>query len=182
MKINITDIPPEGRELAFSLSVERLSARAGTDRITHTEHGEVLPPAFMFRDSNARLHLTLQGSTVILSGECAARYTTQCCRCVEETEKSISVPVHMVLKPMPVRADDRVEDVDLGFYNGREVDCAPIVEELLMLSLPFAVFCKDDCQGLCSSCGANRNTGKCACSDEARGDERFALLRELKLQ
>jgi uncharacterized metal-binding protein YceD (DUF177 family) len=38
----------------------------------------------------------------------------------------------------------------------------------------------EDCQGLCSRCGGDRNLGECACGPEI--DERWAALGSLKLE
>ena len=47
----------------------------------------------------------------------------------------------MILKPYSER--DREEDIGLGFYDGQEVDCKEIVEEHLMLSIPYKVCCSE---------------------------------------
>lgn len=43
------------------------------------------------------------------------------------------------------------------------LDLAPQVWEVLIMSLPAAVLCREDCKGLCPQCGANLNEGDCAC-------------------
>lgn len=54
---------------------------------------------------------------------------------------------------------------------------APLREELL-LALPTYRLCREDCAGLCPSCGANRNESPCGCSTEEI-DPRWAALRTL---
>jgi uncharacterized protein len=41
--------------------------------------------------------------------------------------------------------------------------------------------CRDDCQGLCGSCGKNLNTGDCDCDTEVT-DARWSGLAALKAQ
>jgi uncharacterized protein len=52
-----------------------------------------------------------------------------------------------------------------------------LVEEDVNLALPTKYLCKDDCKGLCSSCGKNLNNGQCDC--KAPIDPRMEALLQL---
>ena len=52
-----------------------------------------------------------------------------------------------------------------------------VVEEHLLLSLPMQPLCSEDCKGLCTGCGANRNHQDCACPEGA-GRSPFDCLKE----
>ena len=56
------------------------------------------------------------------------------------------------------------EDDDNYHYEKDVVDLTQMVNEKIMLSLPYAIYCKDDCKGLCPVCGANLNNGPCNCN------------------
>ncbi len=58
------------------------------------------------------------------------------------------------------------------------IDLAPLVRDAVVLELPMAPLCKDDCAGLCIHCGANRNEGDCGCV--APRDPRWANLDVLR--
>ncbi|EHM10123.1 putative metal-binding protein [Thermanaerovibrio velox DSM 12556] len=60
------------------------------------------------------------------------------------------------------------------------IDLVPILWEVLASSIPFRLVCKDDCLGLCPSCGADLNDGPCGCGGVVT-DPRMEVLR-LKLQ
>jgi len=49
------------------------------------------------------------------------------------------------------------------FHDGRSLDLSDPVREALLLELPIAPRCRDDCKGLCPRCGGDRNTDACAC-------------------
>ena len=51
------------------------------------------------------------------------------------------------------------------------------VPEQVLLELPMKALCRDDCRGLCPTCGADLNAGPCGCREE--GDERLAKLKSL---
>ena len=49
-------------------------------------------------------------------------------------------------------------------YQGQEIDLGPYVWEELVFAAPAKYLCREDCRGLCPRCGANLNTGPCACA------------------
>ena len=59
-------------------------------------------------------------------------------------------------------------------------DLAPFFREEIALAVPVQILCKEDCRGLCPSCGANLNLAPCNCVQKT-GDPRLAVLRQLKL-
>ncbi len=182
MIIRITDIPPEGRELEFTLDCQALNARTALAHETRLE-----APEYKFIDApRAQLALSLEGTTVQVKGQASSTYQTPCARCIEPTEKALETPIDLIIKPASERsrAGEEVEDLQLSFYDGKEINLAPIIEEALILSLPYTVICKTDCRGLCPKCGTNLNLGICDCKEEAEEkpvDPRWAKLKELKL-
>ena len=58
------------------------------------------------------------------------------------------------------------------------VDLAPLVHDAILLDLPLAPLCREDCRGLCPYCGIDRNEDQCAC--QAPVDARWATLDELR--
>jgi uncharacterized protein len=105
----------------------------------------------------------------------ATAFTVSCRRCL--------VPVHV---PVEARvavlfAEGAAED-DPSIYpiprHAQELDLAGAVREELILALPEYVLCSESCRGLCPRCGADRNTGECACRPEA--DPRWAALETLR--
>jgi uncharacterized protein len=58
------------------------------------------------------------------------------------------------------------------------VDLEEAIREYALIELPMRPLCKLDCQGICPTCGADRNTEECRCRDE-ESDDRFAALKAL---
>lgn len=59
-----------------------------------------------------------------------------------------------------------------------KVDLGEAIREYALLALPMQPLCREDCKGLCPTCGADRNTAPCDCV-ESDGDDRFGILRSL---
>ena len=77
--------------------------------------------------------------------------------------------------PLTIFADqsgrsDRREEAELErddymlFHDGRRLDLRESVRELLLLELPISPHCREDCPGLCPSCGADLTVGPCGCT------------------
>ncbi len=44
-----------------------------------------------------------------------------------------------------------------------QLDLAPMVREEVLLGVPDAPLCRDDCAGICPECGADLAAGPCGC-------------------
>lgn len=58
------------------------------------------------------------------------------------------------------------------------LDLTEVLRQDLILALPIVPVCRNDCQGLCASCGQNLNEGDCDCTEQEL-DPRFAALKQL---
>jgi len=127
--------------------------------------------------------VSIERLTVFLQGSAKAKYATVCSRCAENVQKAISLEINYVLKPVSLgqRKEDQVDDLSLGYYDGKEVDCDSIVEELLVIALPYTVLCREDCKGLCPRCGVNFNEISCACRVHHGNEGLFQILRQIKI-
>ena len=179
MIIKITDIPQGGRELDFKLDGTQLTQRAG---LKGKQGGN--SPEYVFpQDAQASIKLCLEGSSVIVSGEVRGSYKTPCSRCIEEVQCDFEVPLQINLKPK-TNFDPRydIEDINFGFYDGREVDCTAFSEEFVLLSLPYSVLCNESCKGLCHTCGTNLNTDACSCaSTRTASKSPWSALKDIKI-
>jgi len=91
-----------------------------------------------------------------------------------DARKSQSVPG----KAEPVSEDD-AEDDDRYFYQGDQVDLAPMLREHVILAAPMQPLCREDCAGLCPRCGKDLNEGPCQCPAEP-AQTAFRIIRNMK--
>lgn len=68
------------------------------------------------------------------------------------------------------------DDFGAPLEPGGMLDVTEVVRQHLVLAVPFAPRCREDCRGLCSVCGADRNTAPCACEPH-EPDPRMTVLR-----
>lgn len=69
---------------------------------------------------------------------------------------------------------------DYEISGGLEtVDVTPDIREDVLLALPAYPVCREECRGLCPTCGKNLNSGSCSC--QPPGSLRWGSLDGLKL-
>ena len=102
-----------------------------------------------------------------------------CRRCLSDAGAHVAGDEHIIF----VDADDEEADnPDVYPLDPRaeELDLRPAVREQWLLSVPAYVLCRDDCKGLCPSCGADLNRGACTCPPQETRDPRWDALRKLE--
>ena len=110
--------------------------------------------------------------------------TLSCNRClkpiVEQTGADVELMI-MVEDGPGGGGEHELRERDLGtLYLDEEVlQTDPILLEQLQLNIPMKPLCREDCKGICPTCGADLNLGPCSC-EEKSVDPRWAGLAALK--
>jgi uncharacterized protein len=115
-----------------------------TGQLQATGHGE-----YLWRGS---LHGVMQG---------------ECRRCLTEVRTDIDINVDAAIFSTDPEAAD-----DPDFYplleRASHIDIRDVAREELALAVPTRLLlCREDCAGLCLTCGADLNAGPCECSAPA---------------
>ena len=80
--------------------------------------------------------------------------------------------------PVEEEVELQDEDLDTAFYRDHVLDLAEMLREQFYLALPMQPLCRPDCQGLCPTCGIDRNVDTCQCKTEWI-DPRLSVLKTL---
>ena len=118
--------------------------------------------------------LCSRAGSVLLEAQLSYDFSMPCNRCMEETLTHREVPVSHVL----VRALQEDDGDSYIEVEGDSIDLDELFYADIMLELPSKYVCKEDCKGLCPSCGKNLNQGPCSCS-ESQIDPRLEVLKKL---
>jgi len=121
---------------------------------------------------------------MILSARLEAALTLTCGRCLEHFEYPISSEFSLILVSKPElihAAEGELTRDELALFLAAEgkVELEELAREQIYLNIPLKLVCRPDCQGLCVSCGVNRNRIQCECPSETI-DLRLAQLIEIK--
>ena len=90
---------------------------------------------------------------VLITGTAAATMEGSCSRCLEPVSAPIEVEVLELFRyadQAPITED---ED-ELPTLEGSLLDLEPTLRDAVVLALPLAPVCSEDCPGLCPQCGA----------------------------
>jgi uncharacterized protein len=120
------------------------------------------------------VELRLEGLNegIAATGRVRAPWAGTCRRCLRPVEGEVGADVTEVFEASPVEGETYP-------LEGDRVDLEPLVREAVLLGLPLAPLCREDCPGLCPVCGADRATVDCGHALDP-SDDRWAALSELK--
>ena len=87
-------------------------------------------------------------------------------------ERDVHIDIDERFDPATTRDDDPFGESNV--MTAGRLDVADLAQQLVLSLLPMGLRCSDDCQGLCETCGANRNAGGCSCENgETRGKSKM---------
>jgi uncharacterized protein len=98
-----------------------------------------------------RLESVMEG--VLVSGEVDVPVTGSCARCLEPIEDSLVLDVQELFAYAGSTTEATSEEDEVRRLEGDFLDLGPMVRDAVVLALPLAPVCTEDCQGLCVDCG-----------------------------
>jgi uncharacterized protein len=110
----------------------------------------------------------LLGDEILIRGSLRTRIESTCDRCLNPVQLALERDFDLTYRPMSTIArEEEIElpegELDIGFYEGEGIELGEVLAEQVNLAVPMKVVCREDCRGLCPTCGADRNNGTCAC-------------------
>jgi uncharacterized metal-binding protein YceD (DUF177 family) len=90
---------------------------------------------------------------VLVSGEVDVPVTGSCARCLEPIEDTLELDVQELFAYEGSTTEATSEEDEVRRVEGEHIDLEPMVRDLVVLSLPLAPTCTEDCAGLCVDCG-----------------------------
>jgi uncharacterized protein len=125
-------------------------------------------------DAEAECDITLRAfrGGIDATGTVRAPWTGICRRCTVPVNGELQIAVSERF------GDATLAEDDLYPITDDTIDLGSLVRDAIVLELPMAPLCREDCRGLCPQCGADRNEGACSCV--APVDPRWANLDVLR--
>jgi uncharacterized protein len=112
-------------------------------------------------------------SVVELKGKANFDYYSQCDRCAIDIIEPITIDINHIL----VTEFNNDENEDYIVIPDMLLDITELATSDILLQLPSKFLCKDDCKGICPTCGNNLNELQCICDKPI--DPRLEALKEL---
>ena len=117
-----------------------------------------------------------------VSAELATYFDCECSRCVAEMEQYVRMEIEEEYLPeVDVNTGARLnfpDELSDNFYidHTHILDMSEAIRQYFGLSMPFKLVCREDCKGLCLTCGADLNEADCPCDKVIRDPRWGALL------
>lgn len=149
----------------------------------HTEHRTAPAPAGLGTElvgvpEGAELELDVQfeavSEGVLVTGTARAPLAGECARCLEPLRQASEVQFAELYNYEQVREPDS----DGYSLDGDLLDLEPVLRDALVLALPLAPLCRDDCPGLCAECGVQLAKAGAGHGHSAAIDPRWAGLAQ----
>lgn len=129
------------------------------------------------RDIELDLRLESVSEGVYVSGTVTAPLAGECARCLDELVDEVVVRIGELFAYPASITDETTDDDELPRVVDEVVDVEQTARDALVLALPMAPLCREDCRGLCPDCGEKRADLPPGHRHETL-DPRWAALRE----
>ncbi|HEX7596974.1 MAG TPA: DUF177 domain-containing protein [Polyangia bacterium] len=141
-------------------------------------------PDLEMRPSEAGISLSgrleLVGEEYLLRGAIRGGLVAQCGRCLEPAKLTLDLPLLLTFTEADEPSDEDEVEEDTVYVEDGVIDLGPALRDELLLNLPMGPLCREDCAGICPTCGANRNLTPCDCAQRPGGGK-FSVLAKVKL-
>ena len=104
---------------------------------------------------------------LVLEGSADIEVLIPCARCLEP----VATGLH-------IQFDYKTELDEKDYIDGYNLDVDKLVCSEILVSWPSKVLCKENCKGLCNTCGTNLNLKTCDC-EPTDLDPRMAQIQEI---
>ena len=143
------------------------------------------PDAVLSGPVSVEFELRHKGLELSIAGNLKTSVQAKCARCLKEIRHDVQDRFELFYAPQPKVAGPGAEielkydEMDVGFYDGVKFDVNLMTVERISMALPMRSLCREDCKGLCFTCGKDLNEGLCQCHS-AQSDSRMSALLEFR--
>ena len=178
--------PAEARRSSgnsWRVDLRELGRRAGSmhelDRTLPAPEGWKVELIGVPEGAPVRLRLRLEAvmEGVLVSGEVDAPLVGSCARCLEPIEDTLSLDVQELYAYEGSTTEETSDEDEVRLVDGEHLDLEPMLRDAVVLSLPLAPVCDEDCSGLCAGCGRRLDDLPADHTHEL-SDPRWAALAE----
>ncbi len=172
--------PDQGYGAHLKIRVSGLSAGSH-------EYSLTVPPSEILLEDNFNSPVTVEvrleksARQIVVRVKISAAGEFPCDRCLNVFRQGLSAGYSMVYVFDELDAVTYPpEEVRVVHRDVSTIDLTDDVREMILLSVPLKLLCREDCRGLCVSCGADLNTTTCDCRQDTTNRPWQGLEKLLK--
>lgn len=136
-----------------------------------------LPGDLLLVDIKGLIIVSVTEDGVVIEGKIKALTELSCSRCLDPYWQPVNLDFAEIFSSHPVDTAEK----DLGeqpLPADGSIDLTPIIRDYAAMDISIRQVCKDECKGLCPTCGVNLNLEDCGHKQEFI-DPRLAGLKAL---
>ena len=104
-------------------------------------------------EAHLRLRLESVMEGVLVTGDAEVPVAGSCARCLEPFEDTLELDVQELYAYAGSTTEATSEEDEVRRIDGDFLDLEPLLRDTVVLNLPLAPVCTEDCAGLCVDCG-----------------------------
>lgn len=163
---------PVGSHISYSVAEDPVDPRG--------DNAHLLEAGFDTVDAQVTATHTNPGA--LLEGDARGTTDQQCSRCLIPVRVTVDTTfAEQYYATMAVASGEPLDEAPLDSKTiGSDflIDLTPLIAEELILAMPVAPLCREDCRGLCPECGEDLNEHPH--EHNAAADARWAKLAQLR--
>jgi uncharacterized protein len=185
MKLQLDGLTAKPEEHRHSLSVSQWRVVC---------RGDEEPAQEVLEDFTFVMRVHMVSDDVFVDGVVNGVVRAECSRCLKRYRCALHDDFRLALAPARDRCPPDPEgeeslskrglwlgeELEAGWYRGREIDLDAYLAEVIALAMPVQPVCRADCKGLCPHCGVLRSEASCDCEEELKPRSPFAALAALQ--
>lgn len=102
-----------------------------------------------------RLESVIEG--VLITGTVSAPVVGECARCLGAVTDEVVADVQELFAYPDSITEETTSEDEVSRLDGDYLNLEPVVRDALVLALPLIPLCREDCLGLCPTCGERRD-------------------------
>ncbi len=132
-----------------------------------------------YGNCNVEVELQKSHSQIVLNADLTLNANYQCDRCGCDLNSKVQTNYQMVY--LFGNEPEGSNNMNLTYLpvDADKINIANDVRDYALLAIPMKKLCKEDCKGLCASCGKDLNYSECDCTNEG-SDPRWQPLEKLR--
>ena len=144
---------------------------------------DIAPDVRLVEPIKGEVRLSLTGRRILARAHLTTAIEGYCSRCLKQVVAPIDVDIEEVALPsididsgLPVDVEQEPDALRLDDHH--ELDLGEPIRAAISLAEPITLLCREECRGLCLTCGVDLNTVTDHSHTEDAVDPRLAALAE----
>lgn len=164
--------------------IDAIAASAGmADKLAGTmEVGEFSLGYLSYRITDGiayEMTLSNVGDAIVVTGHASADVHGECVRCLEPAMVHVESDIEGYFALSENSDVTGMEEDEYEYVpDDGVIDLADSVYSAVVVEIPTVFLCREDCKGLCPTCGCDRNVESCDCDQQIDDMHPFAALKD----